>query len=132
MDSQVVSIMGSLRKYAERSISLIGLDVLRELIVSTPVDTGHARANWVAKAGSPPAGPFGQRKRWNINVKAQLGGITALGRYTLSQGQVYISNFVDYIVKLNQGYSPQAPSEFVQMAMERGVAFALRRVTDFP
>ena len=52
-DAQVRAVIRSLERLSERVITKITLDVTANLIESTPVDTGWARANWVPQIGAP-------------------------------------------------------------------------------
>lgn len=65
------------------------LDVQRDLILATPVDTGTARRGWQA---TTPTKPY-------------------------EKGTV--ENNVEYIGKLNDGHSKQAPANFVENVVER-------------
>lgn len=111
------------------------LAVDREVVTSTPVDTGRARSNWIASLGSPArrevdsyasgligpdadattSGAIAQQSA--EGAMAQAAGVIA-GR---KQGQdIYISNNLPYIGRLNDGYSAQAPSGFVEKAVQAG------------
>lgn len=126
MVDQVKTIVGQLERFTERLIVKITLDVTANLIEATPVDTGWARANWVARIGSPfdedlsdieasPQAAAGAASR----QQASLGAVAA--RYQLQQGSVFVSNNVPYITNLNDGTSQQAPRSFVQMAIAKAV-----------
>lgn len=114
------NVIGQLTAYTNRSVQRVVLDVTSNLVEDTPVDTGWASSNWVpnvrvpfrARAGAPT----------NISRTEQQTGIANIAiRYEISQGTVYISNNVPYIIPLNDGSSMQAPSAFVQRAIRRGI-----------
>lgn len=65
------------------------LDVQRDLILATPVDTGTARRGWQSTTPTKPYEP----------------GV--------------IENNVEYIGKLNDGHSKQAPANFVENVVAR-------------
>ena len=44
-----------------------------------------------------------------------------LASYKLSDGMAFESNNAEYIESLNRGHSKQAPAQFVEMAIEKGV-----------
>lgn len=67
----------------------VTLDVHRDLVLATPVDTGTARRGWEP---TTPTTPY-------------------------EDGTV--ENNVDYIVDLNNGHSAQAPSGFVEAIVQR-------------
>lgn len=112
---------------ADKLIIETSLAVLSELVVGTPVDTGRARGNWLVGRGSP--------RRPLPETIASL--IDPSGQQTIQTGAssirqrrpgvvLYISNNVPYIGRLNDGSSAQAPSGFIEMAVQAGVAVARR------
>lgn len=66
----------------------------------TPVDTGNARARWKAQAGA--------------------GGDIAT--YVLADGSILVSNDAPYIMRLNDGWSKQAPAGFIERAIAEAEA----------
>lgn len=94
----------------------------------TPVDTGHARSNWIPSVGRPVTTVAGSREAVTFGAQAQ--GIAAVaGRKPEDAYQrIYIQNNVPYIQQLNFGHSQQAPAGFV----EAGIARAVDRVAKTP
>ena len=89
----------------------VAFELYSELIQTTPVDTGRARAGWSmdVKHGSfvPPVKDGGMIYRLQnptTPVKAPW---------------IIIYNNVEYIVGLNEGHSKQAPKRFVERAAEK-------------
>ena len=85
------------------------IEFYRQVQISTPVDTGRARAGWL------------------ITVNAPSEEVPPEGKYTYSAGlpnvpavtindRYFITNNVPYIGRLNEGYSRQAPARFVELA----------------
>ena len=129
---QVTAIVRDLDRFAERLIVKITLDVTANLVEATPVDTGWARANWVPSVGQRsrrPAQSFPGRTPsafvQTAAAKQSVGQAQAVG-YKLERGRVFVSNNVDYILRLNDGYSRQAPAGFVQRAIRKAVTMARR------
>lgn len=100
----------------------------RELVLETPVDTGRARSNWIVSLQAPvlaerepyaPGEGLGKSERANAQAAIEQG----ISRITVAMpGQtIFISNNVSYIGRLNDGWSAQAPSGFVQGAVMRAV-----------
>lgn len=88
------------------------IEFYRQVQISTPVDTGRARAGWL------------------ITVNAPSEEVPPEGKYTYSAGlpnipavtindRYFITNNVPYIGKLNNGYSRQAPARFVELVVAR-------------
>jgi hypothetical protein len=103
------------------------LDITANLIETTPVDTGWARANWVPQISMPyneyiPELDREQRLQFVDSASVgQLQSIQTISAYKLIDGPVYISNNVPYINALNDGSSRKAPAAFVQAAIQKGI-----------
>jgi hypothetical protein len=87
------------------------IEFFRTITISTPVDTGRARAGWtpsinVPSSYVPPEGKYG------------MPAIPELGTVTV-RDTIYITNNLPYIKRLNNGYSRQAPARFVESAAAR-------------
>lgn len=122
MGKQSSAIGDALRKQVANAAKMLILEIdanLRRDPASggTPVDTGHARANWVPSLGVPHSVIESGEGAHDAGVAAVLG-------YLLGQGALYEANAVPYIESLNYGHSQQAPAMFV----ERCVAEALQTV----
>jgi hypothetical protein len=101
-------------------IQKVGMDLLRGVVMLTPVDTGRARANWQASIGSPIT----------TELPWEGGGKSAATQAALSQGEaavgkvkgdaaLFLSNNVPYIEALEWGHSGQAPDGMVRKTIER-------------
>lgn len=88
-------------------------ELVEKLIPATPVLTGQARSNWTVTANTPFT-----RMTLFPAVDTSGGPSRASLERTIStvqpQSDIYIRNNLPYIVRLNQGYSKQAPANFVQ------------------
>ncbi|WP_430434258.1 HK97 gp10 family phage protein [Methyloversatilis sp.] len=88
--------------------------VAQGLIMTTPVDTGRARANWVFGAGRADVS-----FEWN---RYDPGGNSALARIAAQataqyQPIMYVTNSLPYIGRLETGYSKQAPAGMVMVTL---------------
>lgn len=103
------------RQEVERSIRKAALRADQVVVLATPVDTGRARANWIASVIAPAdradnkPDPSGQAA---INQAAAV-----VGSYKLEFGSIFLTNNVEYILPLEQGHSQQAPHGMVQQAI---------------
>ena len=125
-DRQIKAIIQGLEKVTERVISKITLDITANLIETTPVDTGWARANWVPAIGNPHIVNLTGEKVSSAEVIRQAAdqseaSTKVASSYKLDMGSVFVSNNVPYILKLNEGSSAQAPAAFVQRAIHKAV-----------
>ena len=103
-------------------------------MLSTPVDTGRARSNWLPSLGGsrqgaiPPYAPLPQGRdpqKFGEQANAQAAINAArltVGQRTKPDQDIYLTNNLHYINDLNNGNSVQAPAGFVQMAVEAAAA----------
>lgn len=104
----------------------VALAVDQAVVLATPVDEGVARSNWQVGVGTPARGtrdayvPGNAGSTGPANAAAAIGA--AQGRLSTVRREVdiYISNNLPYIGRLNDGYSAQAPANFVQTAAQEG------------
>jgi hypothetical protein len=83
----------------------------------TPVDSGHASSNWVGSVGAPFQGVDGSRE--DVSYAAQDAGRAELKHYRIESGQpVSLTNNVEYLARLNDGWSAQQEAGFVERAVE--------------
>ena len=105
-------------KDADAVISKICLDLLSDIVVNTPVDTGRARANWFASIGAPASTTV-------EHEGAQSAAGVAIGRASTAIAKAprnifWISNNLPYIYRLEfEQWSKQAPSGMVRLAINR-------------
>jgi hypothetical protein len=124
-DDQIRTIVAEMKDLTAKEVARVAFAVHARLIQTTPVDTGWARANWVVTIGEPwedLVGDEKQARRGDIDTITGLQSSSRLFSYDLAMGDVFISNNVPYIQRLNEGYSQQAPSGFVEAAVEAGIA----------
>ena len=112
---------------ASQALRATALVISQTVISATPVDTGHARANWQVGIDAPITE--------EIAEEDQSGGATIVRnagtiRAATPQKSIILSNNVPYIHKLNEGSSAQAPAQFVQLAILEAVA-AVKRTRFF-
>lgn len=115
MASAADRLAKKLDAHIERAAKALIIEIARELKRSTPVDTGHARANWIPSIGSPNTAED------SSGALAQAGA-ALVAAYKLSSGKLFVTNVVPYIRRLNEGSSTQAPALFVESAVKRAVA----------
>lgn len=102
--------------------------ILRDLVDNTPVDTSQALSNWIVSTGVPSnvqRNAISPGKKGSTATGSRLATI-AIGNADLarqlrrSTDVVFITNNEDYIVELDEGYSPQQPPGFVDRAAALG------------
>ena len=105
------------RAKAERNLRRVCMKALEKIVTRTPVLTGTARGNWRVSFGEPvrtfdlsltdPAG----------NRTISVGSSLIEGRARLGQ-RVNICNSAPYILRLERGYSRQAPAGMVHITAD--------------
>lgn len=120
-DPNVRRVLNELERFVERLVRKITLDITGNLIESTPVETGWARANWLPSLGEPETKPDGVREVGRVSTGKQAAGLAAAAAFRFSDGRVFIANNVPYILRLNEGSSNQAPAGFIQQAVAKAL-----------
>lgn len=128
---------------ADKAVRAVCLEVSKDIILATPVDTGRARGNWQANIGSPDL---------SVNESTDKSGAGSIAKAEAtsvnSPGNIYyLTNNLPYIRTLEYGlygtgpgvtdktkgtgFSIQAPSGMVRVAIARlraGIREAISRV----
>lgn len=115
--STAAEISLQLKASIEEACKALALEVTANLIETTPVATGFARANWIPSIGSPVTDIDGDHT--SVSVSAQQEGIAQVLTYTIDAGDLFVSNNVPYIGMLDLGHSNQAPAGFVEAALQK-------------
>lgn len=99
-------------KNTEKAVRRAGIAADTTAVLATPVDTGRARANWVASIGSPVFVEKGKKgdefDKSGGSALAQAKGI--ISGWKLRAGPIFLTNSLPYIVELDAGSSAQAPN----------------------
>lgn len=93
----------------------------QNVTAKNPVKTGASRNSWLIAVGSSGfdiefSDPVTQRGK-------QVASLASLQVYTLPQGNIRIYNTAPYINRLNMGHSAQAPSGFIETAIQEAISF---------
>jgi hypothetical protein len=95
-------------------LAQVAIDVIltldKKLRITTPVDTGHARRNWISSVTQPFEGEV-------ADEAANAAGLAAVLRYALELGPLWMANNAPYVQRLNDGWSQQQPAGFVERAI---------------
>ena len=98
----------------EQVVRKTAIDLTTSIIKTSPVDSGRFRANWFVSFESAI-----EDTTEDTNSAKALSNATN----TLLKGKIgkyiYIQNNLPYIVKLEYGYSKQAPAGIVRVNVER-------------
>jgi hypothetical protein len=94
------------------------LIVNQTIVLATPVDTGRARGNWVASLGGPVTSILDTEDKSGQETISRNN--STIGR-SKPHGDIWLSNNLPYISRLNEGSSSQAPAMFVEQAIQIGL-----------
>lgn len=98
--------MGVVEQDLSKKVRTIAIQLLNEVTMRMPVDTGRARANTIVSIGSPVYQVVdGYDKSGGNTIAAGASRLSGLEPYTV----VYLQNNLPYIERLEDGYSKQAP-----------------------
>lgn len=122
---QIRIIMRGLDRYIADQVRDLGLEVTANLQERTPVDLRWAASNWIPAIGAPQAIVNDGKPTpgaVTVAMARQAQGVASLSRYrSIAQGSIFVSNNAPYIRRLNEGWSKQAPSGFVQIEIKRAI-----------
>lgn len=106
------------KKEIPRTVKLVqqkvGLQLVRGVILKTPVDTGRARGNWQVSI--------------NVSINTVIDRLDRSGGAAISDGTslvtsaepfsvISLQNNLPYIIKLEEGHSKQAPAGMVELTL---------------
>lgn len=95
----------------EKTVRQVAIFVDGELVDTTPVDTGRAKANWLPS--------INQVLTDTVEPDGKPDMTQAITSYKLAD-TIFITNNLPYIRRLNEGSSKKAPAGFVDTAIARG------------
>ncbi len=98
----------------------LALELLKKIVLKTPVDTGRARGNWQLTVNTPATdivpGPYSED---NTEVSSDVINTALSNLKGLEPFQdVWVTNNVAYIVYLEAGTSDQAPSGMIAISID--------------
>ena len=119
-------IADNIGKNADVTTRKVALAVDQSVVISTPVDQGPARSNWLVSLNAPDDrvieaySPGQGGNTGDANTQAALAqGERVISGYQ-SGDEIHITNNLSYIGDLNDGSSRQAPANFVEIAVLEG------------
>lgn len=99
---------------AQRKIILA---VDQAVVLATPVDEGRARSNWITSLGKPSEQII-NKESFDKSGGSAIQQCSEISQKIKFGDDVFISNNLPYIGRLNDGYSKQAPAGYVQKAVQ--------------
>jgi len=119
------SIRVELTEFASEEIRKLGMLADQAIVAATPFKDGQAKANWLMSINEPET-------RINENTST----FNASGSYSIDLARtvtesypsdslpvLWIVNNLPYIQRLNEGWSAQAGSKYVETAIAQAVSY---------
>lgn len=110
-----LSIIGDVRDAVSTAGRKLMINIDRRLVLETPRDTGSAKASWLASVNQPNNAVV------NVEENADAAAMAAaIGQIQLFKcGDVlYLQNNQPYIERLNEGWSEQAGSGYIDKIIQ--------------
>jgi len=109
-----MNLIEELRLEIDKEARALTLNLLKTLVLATPVDTGRAKGNWQTSSIRPKSSVLNvSDKSGGLSISKGLSGLKRLSK------KYWITNNLDYIEDLNNGTSKQAPAKFVETSITR-------------
>ncbi len=116
-----LSVKVELTEFTAQEIRSIGLIADQRIVQASPVDTGLFKNNWLMSIGSPSTEIV--KDEDFSGSKAIEQARTVVMSYPLdSLPDLWLVNNLPYAARLNDGWSEQAPSKFVEREIAKAVA----------
>ena len=102
----------------DKLVRALTFDGLGRIMQKTPVDKGTARANWNVSENNPDYSTNPEATIADVPAKLTEGGGNAQTVGFWAGETAWIANGLDYIERLEDGYSKQAPAGMVKVTVE--------------
>lgn len=105
-------------KEADKVVREVCLNLVNDIVLNTPVDTGRAKANWFTSIGSPSSATI-EFDSGKLPAESLAIG-RAMPDIAKATGSIFwISNNLPYIYRLEyEGWSKQAERGMVRIAID--------------
>ena len=126
--SEINRIMVEIENYADEVMQDAAFTLHGELVkdpranggIGTPVDTSYASSKWWFAVGVLPARAEDDNDVSSAESKQSQSRVSVF-TYNIGEGSLFVYNDTQYISRLNNGWSQQAPAMFVEAAVEKMV-----------
>jgi hypothetical protein len=123
---QIARIENAIPQAGNELKQQVALTIVTELAYKTPVDTSQALSNWQASIGVENKtqikphfpGEKGSTQRASADQTIQLA--KAIIMQSKPGDTIYLTNWLPYIRRLDEGHSQQQPAGFIGRAVQKG------------
>lgn len=105
-------VVGHLQGVVRKRKLQVARQIFNGFVMRTPVDTGSARASWRVSLGAPDTSITVNNTR-GVALPPPSFPLTDVPAYS----KLYISNATPYIIKLEYGWSKQAPAGMMRVTL---------------
>lgn len=117
-----LSIKVELTEFAAQEIRALGIIADQRIVQASPVDTGTFKNNWLMSIGNPSTEIVEEADKSGSKAMQQAKEVCL--SYPLdSLPDLWLVNNLPYAARLNDGWSEQAPSKFVESELAQAVAY---------
>lgn len=115
-----MSIKDELQADVNKTARMATFFIDQRLVLQTPVDTGEARGSWQVSVNKPIKSDTDSQDKTGSLTLSQSRAIIESSK-TITYPTFYIRSNKPYIERLNNGYSAQAPANFVDKSITEGL-----------
>lgn len=117
-----LSVMGDLEVEVKQVRNKLAFRIDTRVVLETPFNTGEAKINWLVTDGRPTSEhiktEMDKASAESIAMQKAQGQILSSKVFT----ELYIQNNAPHIERLNEGWSEQAPSKYIDTIISQEVA----------
>ena len=106
----------TLPEYVNEAKKVVALDALRGIVMKNPGATSRSQSNWNVTINKPSTKADYERFENDPMLRVSAGEVDM--RNARPGDDIWISNNIHYIVKLEHGHSQQAPHGMVRLTLE--------------
>ena len=120
-----LSILAEVEDEITKAGRKLGINIDRRVVLETPRDTGSAKASWLVSVNRPDLSivDLNGQELGTAELQAIQAGAATAQLFT-SGDTLYIQNNQPYIERLNEGWSEQAGSGFIDDIIKEEVGRA--------
>lgn len=116
-----------IEKSVGQATGKIGLEIIRNVVIPNPVDTGRSRAGWLMSRGAPsgyapPPGEY-DKAEGAAAASAIIGKAAAVAASGRGFDTVIIENNVEYVAALNESHPVSAGFVDIAVANASAISF---------
>jgi len=93
----------------------VALEVLRRVVMRTPVESGRAKGNWQTSVGTPIEREIERTDKGGGSVISSA--VSVIESWESDNVSIFLMNNLPYIGRLEDGYSSQAPAGMVKITV---------------